>query len=194
MEFGVVTRPHPAYQANGDAYIIERRGESVLVGIVDGLGHGPDAAAASQRAVEVLSGDNGTNLADLLRRCHHALHHSRGAAMALARIDLDQGRLTYGGVGNIEERLIGTTTTRLISYNGIVGSILPHFQLFEFSFQPDDLVLMHSDGISARFDLKHYPQVRTQPVQLIAEAIARDWSRPHDDATIIVGRYVGGEI
>jgi serine phosphatase RsbU (regulator of sigma subunit) len=193
MEFGVVSRPHPAYEVNGDAHMVERRDNFILVSIVDGLGHGPDAAKASRRAIEVLAGNDWGNVADLLRKCHYALQPTRGAAMALARIDLNQARLTYCGVGNIEARLIGRTSSRPISYNGIVGSILPHFQVFEYSFQPGDLVLMHSDGISARFDLKQYPHVTTQPVQLLAEAIARDWARPHDDATIIIGRQVGDE-
>lgn len=166
----------------------------MLVAVVDGLGHGPAAAEAAQTAIGFVASHASDELDHLLRRCHHRLRGSRGAAVALARIDGTGGQLSYGGVGNIEARLIGHTSARPISYNGIVGAILPNFRVFELSFQPDDLFLLHTDGISARFDLTGYPDLSGQPAQLIAEAIARDWARTHDDATIIVVRHAGDNV
>lgn len=159
--------------------------------VADGLGHGPEAAAASQAAIAFLTSHPRRELDDLLRGCHHRLRGTRGAAVALARIDLAHDRLSYCGVGNIEARVVGHAPTRPISYNGIVGAILPHFRVFEFPFQPHDLLFLHSDGISARFDLDDPPGLSAQPAQLIAETIARNWARAHDDATIIVVRHTG---
>lgn len=194
-EIGVFSRPHPGFSENGDAYLVHRDGENgVLVAVVDGLGHGPAAAEAAQTAIGFVASHASDELDHLLRRCHHRLRGSRGAAVALARIDGTGGQLSYGGVGNIEARLIGHTSARPISYNGIVGAILPNFRVFELSFQPDDLFLLHTDGISARFDLTGYPDLSGQPAQLIAEAIARDWARTHDDATIIVVRHAGDNV
>jgi len=133
-------------------------------------------------------------LDQLVRGRHQRRQGSRGAAGARARIDGSGSNQRDGGVGNTEARLSGHTPARPISYNGIVGAILPNFRVFELPFQSDDLFLLHTDGISARFDLTGYPDLAGQPAQLIAEAIARDWAGTHDDATIIVVRHAGDNV
>lgn len=159
--------------------------------VIDGLGHGGPAAEAAGLACDYLAVAPPDDLTYLLRGCHRRLQGTRGAAMAIARIDLAAQRVAYAGVGNIEARLIGRTTTRPISYNGIVGAVLPNFRVFDYPFGAGDWFIMHSDGISARFDLTHYPDLTDQPAQLLADALARDWARKHDDATIVVGRHTG---
>jgi serine phosphatase RsbU (regulator of sigma subunit) len=194
-EFGVFSRPHPHYRENGDGYLIQPHGEqAILIALIDALGHGPEAAEVSQLACDYLREASANyGIEELLRGCHRHLQGTRGAAVALAQVDRQSGRLRYCGVGNIEARLVGQTSARPISYNGIVGAVMPNFRCFEYSLAPSDMIMMHSDGISARFDLATYPDLSGQPVQLIADAIAREWSRQHDDATIVVARYTGGQ-
>ncbi|HYN89730.1 MAG TPA: SpoIIE family protein phosphatase [Ardenticatenaceae bacterium] len=191
LDIGAVSRPHPGFEENGDAYLVRPYQDgAVLVAVVDALGHGPEAARIAEKALDFLSASTTEGLGVLLRGCHEHLKGMRGAAIALVRIEPLPGRLHYCGVGNVEARLAGQTPARPISYNGIVGAVLPSFKLFDFSFRPGDLLLLHTDGISARFNLAAYGDLTGQPAQLIAAAIARDWARPTDDATILVLRHL----
>src|SRR5207245_2689415 len=50
LVFGVATRPYPLMSVNGDTFVIQQWGESALVGVIDGLGHGQLAYRAAQAA------------------------------------------------------------------------------------------------------------------------------------------------
>lgn len=158
--------------------------------MIDGLGHGPQAALVATAAVEYLSTSPLADPAALLRGCHYHLQGTRGAAIGLAQLEPMAQRGRYCGVGNIEARLVGQTQMRLISYNGIVGSHLPSFRVFEFAFAIGDMLIVHSDGVSARFHVPDLP--KSEGAQAIAEAILYHWSRPRDDATVVTVIHRGG--
>ena len=40
---------------SGDQYVVTPRSDGVLVGVVDGLGHGPEAAVAAKNAVGLIA-------------------------------------------------------------------------------------------------------------------------------------------
>jgi hypothetical protein len=45
---------------------------------------------------------------------------------------------------------------------------------------------MHSDGLATRWQLERYPGLANQRASLIASTLYRDFSRRHDDATVVV--------
>src|SRR5690606_27727635 len=49
-----LVRPARGEQVAGDAALVRELGPSTLLAVIDGLGHGPPAAEAAARAVEVL--------------------------------------------------------------------------------------------------------------------------------------------
>ena len=107
--------------------------------------------------------------------------------MAIAQIDPEWGHLTYAAIGNIEARLWqDNREQRLISYRGIVGGRFPTVRLSEFALSPDWLLLIHTDGISARFELNDVPELASRRPQAIADAILHRKGRQTDDRTIVV--------
>jgi len=42
-----VSRPYPGETVNGDAWAVHRHGGAGRIALVDGLGHGPEAAVAA---------------------------------------------------------------------------------------------------------------------------------------------------
>lgn len=192
LDVTATVTPFPGERLSGDAAIVVQRDDVALLAVVDALGHGEVAAAVAAVAQRTIEACAGAPLDELLRHCHTALAGSRGAAIGAARLDLARGRLCYGGVGNVEGRLVrrGARAERLVSFGGIVGSILPTLRLFDFALGPGDLILLHSDGISARFDLRAYPALTEQSPTLIAGVIARDWARERDDQSILVARVM----
>ena len=42
-----LSQPKPGEKANGDAVLVRRDGDALMLAVVDGLGHGPIAAEAA---------------------------------------------------------------------------------------------------------------------------------------------------
>jgi serine phosphatase RsbU (regulator of sigma subunit) len=185
-----VTRPYPGEVANGDAWQARWHGAICRLAVIDGLGHGPSAASAAAAALAALAETSARGLETTLRVCHEALIGTRGAAISLADVDLTARQLTYVGVGNVEARLwLPTRTQRLITQRGIVGAILPTLRTFEAPLATGWHLVMHSDGVSARFELSGLdgsPTSGEADPQRLAEAILERWSRTTDDATVLV--------
>jgi serine phosphatase RsbU (regulator of sigma subunit) len=189
LAIGIAARPYPGETVSGDGWSIERHGNTCRIALIDGLGHGPAAAAATTRATEELRARPALSPADALMLCHAALRGLRGAAISVARLDLGASRLTYAGIGNVEARLLqGAEESRLISYRGIVGSSIPTIRSFELALGTEWLLLLHTDGVRNRFDLRELmEQPRGEP-QAIADAVLQQWGRQTDDATVIAMR------
>lgn len=178
---------HPALGQThcGDAYEVIDRGTHVIVAVVDGLGHGVDAEIAAQLAISYLRAHPDASLRMLLEGCHKALKGSRGAAMAIARIDRRRHRLSHAGVGNVETRLVSAgQVLRPITMNGIVGESMERFREETFPFVPGDLLFMYSDGISDRFETP----VAARDLQRLADQIALKYLRFQDDQTLVILR------
>jgi negative regulator of sigma-B (phosphoserine phosphatase) len=77
-----------------------------LVAVVDGLGHGAEAAGAARAAVATLGEYAHESLLALVERCHRALRRTRGAVMSVAHFNHGAGIMTWVGVGNVEGTLL----------------------------------------------------------------------------------------
>jgi anti-sigma regulatory factor (Ser/Thr protein kinase) len=190
-EFSAVCVPAPNETECGDAWQVRLIDRALTVIVVDGLGHGPLAANAAAEALAVFDGDRFDSPAGYLEAAHSALTTTRGAAIGMALLDLDQHKLRYAGVGNIAGSLVGAGSDRgraLLSTNGIVGSGARRLQQFDYEWQDRDLLIMHSDGLNDRWKLSDYPGLIRADTGVIAAVLYRDAKRGRDDATVVVAR------
>ena len=188
--------PYPGEEVCGDGWTVLADERGLTICVVDGLGHGPDAHHAARVGIDVIHLHSGRAPTDLLERMHAAMRPTRGAAVAVARIDLASARVTFTGIGNIsasvtaaDERdgIGGAPRSRqLVSHNGIVGHNVRKIQEFETPWSRDAMLVMHSDGVATRWQLERYPGLANQRASLIASTLYRDFSRRHDDATVVV--------
>ena len=155
--------------------------------VIDGLGHGPLAAAAAHAGLEAFRDNPLAPPQDTMRELHRRLNATRGAAAACAVLDAESSQVMYAGVGNIGGMLLHDGKRKgLASHNGTLGLSLPRSQQFEYAWPPNSVVIMHSDGLSARWNLSAYPGISTLHPALIAAVLYRDLGRQRDDATIVV--------
>ena len=71
--------------------------------------------------------------AALIEFAHGALRSTRGAALAVADLDLDRQELRYAGVGNIAGVTLAPGVARhMVSYAGIVGHEVRKIQEFVY--------------------------------------------------------------
>lgn len=192
-EVTALTRPINGETVCGDSWAErEADGSRAMVMLADGLGHGPLAAAASQAAVRAFEDATG-GPADILQQQHARLSATRGAAVAIADLDIGHGVMRFAGVGNISAWVVDDEGRHgMISHPGIVGHQVRSMREVSFPLAGGVLVILHSDGISNKWDLRSYPGLRNQDVTVVAATIMRDAGIRHDDASIVVARVRSG--
>jgi anti-sigma regulatory factor (Ser/Thr protein kinase) len=191
LTFGVSTRPRPPYQLNGDAFVVVHWFESSLVGIIDGLGHGQFAHRAAQSARHYVESHFDLPLDQIFRGTGRACCATRGVVMALARFDWGNSRLSFASVGNIAVRVFPRSDPfHFIVRRGVIGLSAPGAVVSEHPWQPDQMLVLHSDGISTRWDWQEFHDWEDKPAAAIAQELLQAKAKAEDDATVIVVRNV----
>ena len=190
FDYGVLSAPHPRETTSGDSWWVEKpdAGRQTLM-LADGLGHGEFASQAAQAAVEVFRKSRGKEPESIIQDADGALRSTRGAAMAVAVVDAAQQRIDYVGIGNLVAGIVSADGIhRLVSHNGTVGLGVRKIQKFTYPWPKDALLIMHSDGLSANWNLERYPGLMVRHPSVIAGVLYRDCKRQNDDATVLVLR------
>ena len=186
---GAVCIPVRTETLCGDAWMVRRNGDRLLLLMSDGLGHGAPAAQASAEAIRLFSEQPFHNAQTLLQTLHLGLRPTRGAAAMILDIDLATGAIACAGIGNISARLLGGGVDRsFVSQNGIVGHQAKHFQEFAYSWPTGSLLILHSDGLQSRLSLDKYPGLQVRHPGVVAAILHQNFHREHDDSTVLVLR------
>lgn len=192
LEWHAVGTPAPGETALGDRGVVAFADGRAVAAVVDGLGHGADAAAAAQQAAAVLERSATQDPAAMVTECHGALHDTRGVALSLASIDLRQHTMTWLGVGNVEARLLHRgdpipITDSLLLHGGIVGHHLPRLSAQSTKIARGDVLIFATDGIRRDFADVLVPSGSCRD---IAERIQQQYALGSDDALVLVVRYL----
>lgn len=186
---GAVNLPKTGETACGDAWCSKAHGSGFKLMVADGLGHGPVAAEASHAAVRVFTAHHALTPGVLLEHVHGALRSTRGAAVAVADVDMGRGQVVFAGIGNIAGVVItDDNTRRMVSHNGTAGHVAKRVQEFTYPFRGSPLVVLCSDGLGTGWNLDRYPGLRQRHPSLIAGVLYRDFNRGRDDVTVLVAR------
>lgn len=189
LSFGAVSLPLIGEFASGDAWSSSHTPERSIYIVADGLGHGPMAAEASEEAIKVFRQTSDWPPERILKDVHGALAKTRGAAVSIAEIRYREQILNYAGAGNIAGAIWSKGKSRsMVSMNGTVGHTIARIQSFAYPWEPNSLLIMHSDGVGTRWNLEQYPGLAQRHPALVAAVLFRDFSRKRDDATIVVSR------
>lgn len=194
LEIGVAATARPGEAESGDLHLVKPVDDGVVVLVLDGLGHGPEAAVAAQKAVQTLHDANEPTVIALFRRCHEALRSTRGAVMSLAWFNAIDESVTWLGVGNVEGRLWradsaeGAPFESLLLRPGLLGHQLPPLHGALIQLRLHDTLVLATDGVR----VGALESVRlTDPPQANAQRIMAAGARGTDDALVLVARYEG---
>jgi anti-sigma regulatory factor (Ser/Thr protein kinase) len=180
-------------ERSGDAWSYCLTATGISVFVADGLGHGPLAETAAVEAVRAFEKSYSRPPTELLELVHNATRSTRGAAVAVASIDIRERLVRFAGIGNIAGALIaGSEMRHMVSMNGIIGHQVRTYREFTYPWQENGLMVLLSDGLGTRWDLRAYPGLDQKPCALIAGVLYRDWARGRDDATAVVVRQGRG--
>ena len=169
----------------GDGWSFMQDAQGLALFVVDGLGHGTFAAEAARIAVDAFNTAPFASPQEIMIRANGLMSKTRGGAAACAR--LVGNTVSYAGIGNISGTLVSPGKSQgLVSHNGTLGLNNRRTQQFEYTREPGALLIMHSDGVSARWDLKNRADLLARHPAIIAAALYRDHGRERDDATVVV--------
>ncbi|MBI3649699.1 MAG: SpoIIE family protein phosphatase [Acidobacteria bacterium] len=188
-EIGVICLPVSGEESCGDAWALHQTPGRTLVMLADGLGHGLFAAEASAEAVHIFDKFSHLTPTEIMERMHAALRSTRGAVVAIAEVIWSQHLVRYIGVGNIAGRILTSAALRsMVSHNGTVGMEARKFQEFTYAMPDDGLLVLHTDGLTAHWNLDDYPGLQGRHSALLAGVLFRDFHRTRDDNAVIVIR------
>lgn len=154
--------------------------------VSDGLGHGPEAAAASDAALASFAQDPFAPLPALLQALHRGLSGTRGAALFLLRADPGEA-LRFTGAGNILGRVMsGVYDKGMLTPHGTAGVQLRRAEPGAQELPPHAMMLVHTDGIASRWPASTLAPLMPRDPALLAAALAWNQLRGRDDATVVV--------
>jgi anti-sigma regulatory factor (Ser/Thr protein kinase) len=186
VRFGAVNLALHGEIECGDGWNIQSEADQVAVVVVDGLGHGSFAAEAARQCIGAFVTAPYGPPSETLLRANVAMGKTRGGAAAVAL--LHPNGVSYSGIGNISGTLLTAEKSQgMVSHNGTLGTAgVRRPAQFEYPRAPGTLLVMHSDGIGTRWDLKTRPDLLMRHPAIIAALLYRDHTRDRDDATVVV--------
>jgi phosphoserine phosphatase RsbX len=192
LRWAVVNRALDGQGVSGDLHVVLAAGDGALVAVIDGLGHGADAAAAAETAAHVLAAEPSRMPPEALLACHRALACTRGAVVSIVRVE--GSVLSWAGVGNVEAVVVRglnspSRNARLLLAGGIVGHSMPALRRSDIALMRGDLLVMGTDGLCA--DFTQHINAATSPERIVHHLVSC-CRTGRDDTLALAARYDGG--
>lgn len=194
IDCGVAALTLPGQSESGDRHVVSPFPNGVLAAVVDGLGHGTEAARAAETAIATLQWAPHESVIALVRRCNESLRGTRGVVMSLASFNAADETMTWLGVGNIEGWLLRVDPNAspnhesLLLRGGVVGGALPALRASIIPLVKGDTLIFATDGI--RVPSEQELSLHGPPQQ-VAEHVLAAFGKGTDDALVFVARYIG---
>jgi negative regulator of sigma-B (phosphoserine phosphatase) len=194
LDWAFATRTKPGHSDSGDIHLAKSCSAGMLLAVIDGVGHGKEAALAARVARDVVDSYADEPLVSLLHRCHQWLRGTRGVVMSLAWVETESRVMRWAGVGNVQGVLLRrkwggrSVENSLLLRAGVVGVQLPSLEAAVLPITPGDTLVLATDGVKATFDRSLADKL---PPQSAADHILAEYGDAGDDALVLVGRYRG---
>jgi negative regulator of sigma-B (phosphoserine phosphatase) len=191
---GIATFVLPGEELSGDHAFVSPSEAGALIAVIDGIGHGEEAANAANTAIGILGRGINRPIISVVGECHEALRASRGVVLSVASVDMPNGMMTWLGVGNVQGVLMrgmskpGNGREMLLLRSGVVGAQLPPLQAAVLPVAPGDTLFFATDGIRSEFVESLSAQENPQRA---AQRILEKYRTGSDDALALAVRLTG---
>lgn len=196
LDVGVASRPFGGATVSGDQYTICKISDGVLIVVVDGLGHGHEAAAAAHLAIATIEASPDQSLPHLFKRCNDAITYTRGVVMTAATINTVTQLMMWAAIGNVDAGLFRASTDgqrkrhSIVMVGGVVGSRIPSIRSASHRIEHGDTLVFATDGVHPDFG-DRFKQTLSPQAQ--ADDILHHRGKITDDALVVVARWLGGD-
>ena len=194
-DVAIMGRPYPGEAISGDDAVFFEFETTFMAAVADGMGHGPEARHASNRAIEELSQRHERDLEEIVTALNQQLAGTHGCAMSIIRWHKNSGAVECVSLGDVQTHLYHLKDAHFFTPNPLVlgaGQYQRHrLRVERLTVQPGSVLLMFTDGLKTRTTLKGQLDLLRQPPLTIAEHLLQEDSRPDDDALVLVARFPG---
>lgn len=174
-------RPAPGQSVCGDRALAMEIDGGVLCAVIDGAGHGPAAHQVATILTGTIRMEATPNLPRLMARLHEVARGSVGAVAGLAFIDPAARTVRYVGIGNPRIHRSGHGTWSGFAGDGLLGERLARVVEQSASFEPDDVLLMSTDGLRELPAREYLGRSRGAGLASIGNGLMTEVAKPHDD-------------
>jgi anti-sigma regulatory factor (Ser/Thr protein kinase) len=191
-EIAIAGSPYPGEVISGDDSVYIRTNSGFVAAVCDGLGHGPEARQASNRAVELVIDNPHLRLEDLLNGVHMGLADTRGCVMGIVRYTQATHMLQCVLAGDVRAHLYHFRDTHFFTATpltlGAADISKRRIRVEELSVPGGSIFAMFTDGLETRTSLKDQLDVLRRPAIAIAQHLIETHSRETDDSLVFVAR------
>lgn len=189
LKVGIASRAHPKMRLNGDTFIKKKWNHSLLVGIIDGLGHGQNAYYAAQTARKYILDHFDQPFENILKGVDRACRATRGVVMALARFDWDINEITFVSIGDVSVRVINSPQKiNFLIKRGIIGVSYIKPIINRKKWDNSYVLILYSDGISSKWRWEDFSYLFEKSPEIIAKEMLIKLGKENDDATVLIVR------
>jgi negative regulator of sigma-B (phosphoserine phosphatase) len=190
LDRGQAGAPIDGEERSGDLAVFVPTASGGLSCLIDGLGHGPEAADAAELCADVVRAHAEAPAKELMQACHERLVETRGVVMTVAWFDLERSTVSWAGVGNVDARLLHSGPDLredvALVFGGVLGYRMPRVRPATMPLARGDLLVMITDGIDAAIS----PALAGGgAAQALASRILDTHGKGSDDALAVVIRY-----
>jgi anti-sigma regulatory factor (Ser/Thr protein kinase) len=185
IRYAGLIRPITGETECGDVFGVVETDAGITGVLCDGLGHGPLAAVAAMEAVTAIVEEPVAEPAELVERAHRRMSRTRGGAVGVVQVN---GPVAlFAGLGNIAAVILADGTRKsMLSVPGIAGHQARTIRQFEYTVPPGATIILHSDGISSRWEPQSLPGLNARNPLVVAAALLAEAGTRRDDAGVLV--------
>jgi anti-sigma regulatory factor (Ser/Thr protein kinase) len=192
-EAAIMSKPFPGEVISGDDSILIHSLTGFMCAVADGLGHGPEAREASNRAMELIGKNHQMALDQLADVINAGLAGTRGCALSVARYIKDARTLEYAAAGDVHAHLYHLREAHFFTPVSLVlgtGQLKKQkIRIETQTVKSGSVLVMFTDGLKSRTNLKGQLDVLRQPAIAITQHLLEHDSRPDDDALVFVAKF-----
>jgi hypothetical protein len=107
--------------------------------------------------------------------------------MAVARFNWGGETLTFGTVGDVAARVFGSRESiHFRIRRGILGGQAPNPVVTHHPWDPANILVLHSDGLTSRWRWTDFPSLSGESATVAAQKLLHALAKDNDDATVVV--------
>jgi anti-sigma regulatory factor (Ser/Thr protein kinase) len=193
-EIAIMGKPYPGEIISGDDGGFVQSESQLLAAVADGLGHGPEAREASNRAIDAALSRRDRSPDEIITTLNQELADTRGCAMSVVRFKKQDRSIECVSAGDVHAHLYTRKEAQFFASTPfVVGDRkIPQrkVRIEEGIAEPGSVLVVFTDGLKSRTSLKGQLEVLRRPPIEIAQYLLENDSRPDDDALVLVARFL----